>query len=274
MAAFIRKLIRNLLIIAIALVVICACLLTRVPNPQTGLTPDGTPANPDWAAGAVLVYEPDSTIGSFVADFDPNESPDYYKIIGEATTVTEDMPTGVIYYGQPDDEGRTNSAYGWITGEMRAERLAQGAPKPASVEDPDIWPYQYQIDATIPGAQGRATCSGWFWNHSRLVAWSLGGDSFKHNMIAGTLTQVVGDNQTPGGMTYPVSVACNWLDTHPDGRLWYYSCPIYLTGELIPRAVIVDIYTEDGALNEKVLVYNTAAGFDIDYVTGEAAPVS
>ena len=40
---------------------------------------------------------------------------------------------------------------------------------------------------------------------------------------------------------------------------------LYVGDELIPRAVEVDMLSSDNALNEHVIVYNAAKGFEIDY---------
>lgn len=37
--------------------------------------------------------------------------------------------------------------------------------------------------------------------------------------------------------------------------------------------MVVDIRTDDGSIDERVLVYNTANGWDIDYATGDVQAV-
>lgn len=208
-----------------------------------------------------------SELDGYVTSFAADVYPDYYRVIGTATTVREGREDGIAY-GPLDDHGRATGASGWISGAMRAEARAKGRVR-EDLPDPAGWPDE-NPEVDIPGAKGRHDYHGWLWNRSHLVAASLGGEPVAENLVAGTRTQNVGDNVRPGGMAYTETLARDWLDAHAHGRLWYAVTPIYEGDEPIPRAVIVDIATDDGEIDQKVMVYNAANGFDIDYRTGES----
>lgn len=206
-------------------------------------------------------------LGEADLSWSANDYPDYYRVLGTAQDVDEGANPGIAY-GDLDALGRATWAGGWITGEMRAAVRAQdrnGAPDPA---DPVGWP-RINPEVSIEGIDGRRTYHGRLWNRSHLVAWSLGGSMEAANIVPGTRTQNIGDNVSPGGMGYAEDLARTWLDQNPQGMLWYAATPIYQGDETIPRAVVVDIRTDDGSIDERVLVYNTANGWDIDYATGD-----
>ncbi|SUO62460.1 streptodornase [Streptococcus pyogenes] len=69
-------------------------------------------------------------------------------------------------------------------------------------------------------------------------------------------------------MRYTEQRAQEWLEANHDGYLYYEAAPIYNADELIPRAVVVSMQSSDNTINEKVLVYNTANGYTINYHNG------
>lgn len=236
----------------------------------TGANPFDAPARTSGTGTAHVaanVQLTDADLAWSGADY-----PDYYRVLGAAQDVDDEARAG-IRYSDLDRYGRATGAGGWITGAMRAEargRDRDDAPDPA---DPAGWP-QRNPEATIPGTDGRRTYHGRLWNRSHLIAWSLGGSMDAENIVPGTRTQNVGDNVRPGGMAYTEALARDWLDAHPNGMLWYAATPIYQGSELIPRAVVVDIQTDDGSISERVLVYNAANDWTIDYATGDAQRTS
>jgi DNA-entry nuclease len=83
--------------------------------------------------------------------------------------------------------------------------------------------------------------------------------------------QNVGSNRNggeSGGTGYCEGLARNWLDAHHDGTLLSSAVPVYLGSELVCRSVVVDLRSSDGTLDQRVEVYNAAAGHEIDYETG------
>ena len=100
-----------------------------------------------------------------------------------------------------------------------------------------------------------------------MIANSLGGNAKRENVITGTRTQNVGE--IDGGMRYTEKKAQQWLETHSDGGVLYYQVtPYYHKKELIPRYVIVSMKSSDGEIDEVVVVYNTANGYEINYNDG------
>lgn len=212
------------------------------------------------------------TTTSTSTNFDISTSPDYYAVDGPAQGV--DLDADGIAYGDLDAHGRATGAGGVITGAMRAEARSRDRDRAPEMPDPAGWP-RPNPRVEIKGTQGRRDYHGYLWNRSHLVAWSLGGDMGARNLVTGTRTQNVGDNTAshPGGMAYTETLARDWLDAHPDGRLYYRATPVYEGDESIPRTVTVDVKSDDGTIDAHVTVYNAANGFMIDYATGAATEV-
>ena len=272
----IARAIRTLVVLAILVVFALGWAITRVPDPVTRRAPDGTqvfePKDDDMTIGETMVVNPGSELDTLVSAFAADVYPDYYRVIGVATSVREDAPDGIVY-GELDALGRATGAAGWISGAMRAEARAKDRDDAPEMADPAGWPDE-NPEVEIVGAKGRRDYHGYLWNRSHFIAFSLGGDMKAHNLVAGTRTENVGDNtaEHPGGMAYTETLARDWLDANPTGRLWYAVTPVYVGDERIPRAVAIDIQTEDKAIDQKVLVYNQANGFTIDFATGTATP--
>ena len=70
-------------------------------------------------------------------------------------------------------------------------------------------------------------------------------------------------------MAYAEGLARDWLWDNRDGTVYYAATPVYEGDELVPRSVFVDVLSSDGELDLEVEVFNAAAGFEIDYATGE-----
>jgi DNA-entry nuclease len=87
-------------------------------------------------------------------------------------------------------------------------------------------------------------------------------------MITGTRPQNVGKNNGKGGMQYTEMKAYNYLKTHRNGQVYYSAEPNYNENESVPRTVTVNIRSDDGSIDQCVIVYNVAPGYAIDYVTG------
>lgn len=131
--------------------------------------------------------------------------------------------------------------------------------------NPVCWPKNAEVEIKFPHG---GTYHGWLWNRSHLVAHSLGGDDIRDNLVAGTRCQNVGRNDGDGGMAWTESRAREWLSRNKSGTLTYEARPVYVGDEMVPRAVIVDMRSSDGALDVRTIVYNAAPGFAIDYADG------
>ena len=58
------------------------------------------------------------------------------------------------------------------------------------------------------------------------------------------------------------------LEANHDGALYYGAKPVYEGNELVPRYVEVSMKSSDGTIDEKVIVFNSANGFEINYADG------
>ncbi|MBA2795111.1 DNA/RNA non-specific endonuclease [Streptococcus porcinus] len=197
-------------------------------------------------------------------------APDYYKILGESEILESSFPSkGQIVYDGLDSLGRTLAARGTLTfnNVLGSYRIRKNFKRNKS-ETLSGWLGNKNGDVYVIKGLAGDSYKGYFWNKSHLIADSLGGDALRVNAITGTRTQNVGRRSGNGGMRYTEIKAQKWLEAHPDGHLYYEALPIYQGSELIPRAVIVSVLSSDSAINEKVIVYNTANGYTIDYNTG------
>ena len=130
--------------------------------------------------------------------------------------------------------------------------------------DPSGWGVQDKVK--IPYSNGKHY-KGFFWNRSHLIGDALGGDAIRQNVVTGTRTQNVGED-AKGDMRYSEIKAQEWLEANYDGTLYYGAKPVYEGNELVPRTVIVSMLSSDGTIDEKVIVFNSANGFEINYADG------
>ena len=193
--------------------------------------------------------------------------PDYWKSLGKSDIDFNQFPVneGEYKYSELDNLGRTGTAYAVVTLEK--------------VEESVGWRQSWKGDVDPSGFKGNnkkaqiklsngKTYKGYFYNRSHLIADSLGGDPIKRNVVTGTRMQNVGNNNKKGGMQYIEMKVLNYVKR--TGKNVYYKAePVYKENELVPRYVIVNAKSEDGKINEKVLVFNTAEGYTIDYNTGK-----
>lgn len=209
--------------------------------PQAGVQADGTA--PAWDAAAY---------------------PDYIAVTGPADFTGVDLPrAGAVVYSTPDALGRAGRAVALVTKAMRDAGSERDRHMPDTITG---WPSP-NPKATIRFADG-SHYTGYLFNKSHLIAKSLGGSDDADNMVTGTRTQNVGRNDGNGGMAYTETRARDWLDANPDGTVAYMATPVYSGDELLPRYVTVDMRTSDGTIDEHVVVFNTADGYDIDYLHG------
>ena len=237
--------------IIVVLIILCAIeinnLITNNKQEQTNNTPTSTS---------------NTNIDELV--WDETIAPNYYVITGPADFENESLNVKEgTYELWQDDLGRPSLVTGNINYSMRkdgAERDRNNLPNPLG------WPKNKQVEITF--ADG-TIYHGWLFNRSHLLAKSLGGPDTKQNLVTGTRTQNVGNNNEDGGMGHTETEAREWLDKNKDGTILYEVEPLYVNNDPIPRAVAVDIKTSDGTIDEHCITYNYAKGFDIDYATGE-----
>lgn len=190
-------------------------------------------------------------------------APNYVVKTGKAKVTTK-VKAGQVKYSKLDKYGRTKSVTARVTYDMVKASAGWRESIPKS-EDPAGWGYNKKV--AIKLYNGR-TYHGYLYNRSHLLADSLGGKAIRQNLITGTRMQNVGANDSKGGMAYTERKTVDYLYKHPKTNAYYKATPVYKGKELLPRSVIVNVKTSDGGINERVVVYNAAKGFKIDYKTG------
>lgn len=197
--------------------------------------------------------------------WDETLAPDYYYVTGPAE-VTDRPKDGEIIMSELDELGRTGEVTAVVTYQMYDDSRGWREDIPKS-ENPAGWGHNKEVDIELSDG---SSYHGWFWNRSHLLADSLGGHAERENLITGTRMQNVGANKTgmEGGMGYTETEARDWLERHHDGTIYYRVTPVYVDDEIIPRSVIVNIATSDNSINQRVITYNYAKGYTIDYYKG------
>ncbi len=197
--------------------------------------------------------------------WDAERYPDYFRVVGPAVVDVEIEPGEVVYEGL-DELGRTGRVVALVTPEM-AEAGSEREREDMSDVRPSGWGHNAEVDIEMPDGK---TYHGYLFNRSHLLAKSLGGDDAVYNVVTGTRTQNVGDNRgQDGGMAYAESLARDWLRDNPGGSVFYSAEPVYEGDELVPRSVIVDVRSSDGSVDQEIEVFNAAAGYEVNYETGE-----
>lgn len=194
---------------------------------------------------------------------------DYFTVAGKAK-LEYDAAVGEVDYCPVDELERPVCSYGLLTYDVRADAKERGRQDIAT--DPVGWP-DSNPKVSIPsldGVEGSKDYNGYMWNRSHLLADSLGGSVEAHNLVPGTRTQNVGSVKNSGGMAYTETIARDYLDEKSSNEcpLYYAATPNYEGDELIPRTVTVDIQSCNNSIDERVVVYNTANGFEVNYKEG------
>lgn len=223
----------------------------------------------DSSTPSVDISDETATTGTdqdILATWDESLAPNYVYVSGIATISHPEVQAGDgIQYGNLDELGRATGAWGRITHDDYAVAKARGR---QDMPDIDLTGWTDNKETTVELYDG-SSYHGWFWNRSHLVADSLGGDPIAENLVTGTRMQNVGDNSGDGGMAYCETRAREWLDTASDDQsLYYCATPYYQGNELVCRSVVVDMWSSDGTIDQRVIVYNAAKGHTIDYMTG------
>lgn len=224
-------------------------------------------------------FSPESAVSSTEAPApQPQTAPaagvedDYFTVTGAAQR-EYDAVAGQVDYCPTDELQRAVCAYGELTFDLR--QAAQQSGRQSINFDPVGWNDNQEVHiAALPGMDNSTAYNGWFWNRSHLLADSLGGDATRENMVTGTRTQNVGSTtvsgEFAGGMAHTEVIARDYVSSEAANTcpLYYAATPNYEGDELVPRTVTVDIQSCDLSIDERVLVSNTAQGWDIDYATG------
>lgn len=195
-----------------------------------------------------------------------NTRDDYYLVAGSSGLDPETFnKKSNFVYSEKDELGRSGQARATITSKDVFDSMNyRGQFKDG--DNPSGYPaknFKTRIHTTT------GTYDGWFYNRSHLIADSLGGVAESYNAITGTRMQNVGNRSNTGGMQYIERKCVDYLKKHRSVKLYYQVTPYYRGDELIPRTIEVRALTSDRVIDEKVITYNTAKGFTIDYHTGE-----
>lgn len=199
------------------------------------------------------------------SDYDESKFPDMYEVLGEAEIDERKFSTTYSY--SHDDLDRTTTAYGLVNYKaVMASKGWRADFEPNS--EPSGWykgkeSNNKKVSVKLPTGK---IYNGYFYNRSHLIADSLGGRSYKYNVVTGTRQQNVGNNGN-GGMQYIEKKVVDYVEKTKN-NVYYSVEPYYEGNELVPRYVIVNAKSDDGVINEKVKVFNNASGYEINYSDG------
>lgn len=199
------------------------------------------------------------------SDYDESKFPDMYEVLGKAEIDESKFSTTYSY--SHDDLDRTTTAYGLVNYKAVMDSKGWRADFEPNSE-PSGWykgkeSNNKKVSVKLPNGK---IYNGYFYNRSHLIADSLGGRSYKYNVVTGTRQQNVGNNGD-GGMQYIEKKVVDYV-LKTKNNVYYEVTPVYNGNELVPRYVIVNAKSEDGVINEKVKVFNNASGYEINYSDG------
>jgi DNA/RNA non-specific endonuclease len=199
------------------------------------------------------------------SDYDESKFPDMYEVLGEAEIDESKFSTTYSY--SHDDLDRTTTAYGLVNYKAVMDSKGWRADFEPNSE-PSGWykgkeSNNKKVSVKLPTGK---IYNGYFYNRSHLIADSLGGRSYKYNVVTGTRQQNVGNNGN-GGMQYIEKKVKDYVE-QTKNNVYYSVEPYYEGNELVPRYVIVNAKSDDGVINEKVKVFNNASGYEVNYSNG------
>ena len=203
--------------------------------------------------------------------WDKKVAPNYYVVVGNAEIDYDSFGgPGSITYSPVDSLGRAQTAYGHLNYALVNGEKSQKREDFSNKKEDLLAGWQYLTDGRNPKVTIKSTTStkqvysGRMYNRSHLIADSLGGKATKENAVTGTRTQNVGENNH-GGMAYMESILRDFFKNKTDVTVYYQVKPLYNGNELLPRSVEVNVKASDGSIDQKIIVYNTANGYNIDY---------
>ena len=199
------------------------------------------------------------------SDYDESKFPDMYEVLGK--TEIDESKFSTTYSYSHDDLDRTTTAYGLVNYKAVMDSKGWRADFEPNSE-PSGWykgkeSNNKKVSVKLPTGK---IYNGYFYNRSHLIADSLGGRSYKYNVITGTRQQNVGNNGN-GGMQYIEKKVVDYVEKTKN-NVYYSVEPYYEGNELVPRYVIVNAKSDDDVINEKVKVFNNASGYEINYSDG------
>lgn len=197
------------------------------------------------------------------SQWNEDESPDFYKIEGEANIFVSDLAPSEVRYTY-DKHARTQSVHALLT----YENIEYGQRERESISDiePIGWPYNNGRES-VTFRDGK-TYNGWFWNRSHLLGHAIGGADEEKNLITGTRAQNVGKNDMHGGMQFTETLVRDYFETNKNGSVYYLVTPVYEENENIPRSVFVDIKSKDESIDMHVEIFNVMPDCEINYKNG------
>jgi DNA-entry nuclease len=199
------------------------------------------------------------------SDYDESKFPDMYEVLGKAEIDESKFSTTYSY--SHDDLDRTTTAYGLVNYKAVMDSKGWRADFEPNSE-PSGWfigkkSNNKKVSVKLPTGK---IYNGYFYNRSHLIADSLGGRSYKYNVVTGTRQQNVGNNGN-GGMQYIEKKVVDYVEKTKN-NVYYSVEPYYEGNELVSRYVIVNAKSDDGVINEKVKVFNNSSGYEINYSDG------
>lgn len=196
------------------------------------------------------------------------KAPDYFSIIDSTDAhIDFEVKPGEFVYGGFDELGRTTRVYGCPTHATWEESAGWRAPMPASADRISTWGATSNESIELYNSDGTTYKSN-LWNRSHLIGDALGASTSPENLIKASRQQNTGQSNNKGGMRAAEAPAEEYLKTHENGYVYYSATPIYKGDELMARAVFVQLQSDDKSLNECMLVYNAAYGYEFNYADG------
>ena len=192
----------------------------------------------------------------------------YQEVLGEADFSNRKVEDG-YHYGDLDNLERPTWATARIT---KADYDREKDEKREDIKvNPTGWP-KTNPKVVIKHPDG-STYEGNFWNRSHMIADSLGGEPIKENLVTGSRPQNVGGRKNDGGMAYLEKKVRDYFKAGHKGPVDYSVENHYNVDNLLPDYTIVNAKSSDGKINEKVVVYNVANGWEINYKTAEVKEI-
>lgn len=188
----------------------------------------------------------------------------YNETVGKAK-FTYKIADGVKY-GKLDKFGRPTYATIRVTPKLYAKEKKEKR-EPIKV-DPCGW-LKKNPKVVIKHKDG-STYKGFMYNRSHMIADSLGGDPIYENLVTGTRPQNVGGRGNDGGMAYLETKIRDYFNRGSKGTVDYEVINVYASDkDKLPVYSICNAKSSDRKIDEQVVVYNSAEGYDIDYKTAQ-----
>ena len=188
----------------------------------------------------------------------------YNETVGKAK-FTYKIADGVKY-GKLDKFGRPTYATIRVTPKLYAKEKKEKR-EPIKV-DPCGW-LKKNPKVVIKHKDG-STYKGFMYNRSHMIADSLGGDPIYENLVTGTRPQNIGGRRNHGGMAYLETKIRDYFNRGSKGTVDYEVINVYASDkDKLPVYSICNAKSSDKKIDEQVIVYNSAEGYDIDYKTAQ-----